>query len=244
MLAMPQPWRRQEDEDIRETGENMPDPSEAHLMEKVRMALRRPEPLRIAPKPPIMVDAVTRLVQKNANLREVFLKCAEQAKFQIEKVSEAELPEKIDAFLKLHNCKSIGIPASPLLDRLNVRSALQFRDFSVLGWGELTLDSSYELDCGITDVFAAVAETGSIAICPNPQNGRALSLLPPIHIAIVDQSNMVADLIDLMEIISARKPRPQITLITGPSKTADIEGGLVTGVHGPGLVQIFFLTGN
>ncbi len=60
-----------------------------------------------------------------------------------------------------------------------------------------------------------------------------------MHIAIVEPSNILPDLIDLFEKI--REDHPAITLITGPSKTADIEGALVTGVHGPGIVQVYLL---
>ncbi len=72
--------------------------------------------------------------------------------------------------------------------------------------------------------YAAVAETGSLVIRPNPGHGRALSLVPPLHVAIVDPSNIVPDLIDLMDKIAGEPYAPNITLITGPSKTADIEG--------------------
>jgi L-lactate dehydrogenase complex protein LldG len=130
---------------------------------------------------------------------------------------------------------------SPLLEKLDLKESLKFRDIDLKTWDELTLDVAYELDCGITDVWAAVAETASLAILPDTKHGRALSLFPPIHIAIVEPKNLVADLLDLTRKMSAIQPPPQITLITGPSKTADIEGSLVTGVHGPGFVQIFFL---
>ena len=108
-------------------------------------------------------------------------------------------------------------------------------------WDQSTLDAAYDLDCGVTDVYAAVAETGSLVIVPTPGHGRALSLVPPIHVAIVEPANIVPDLIDLLEKISAGPRVPNITIITGPSKTADIEGALVTGVHGPGVVRVFLV---
>jgi L-lactate utilization protein LutC len=106
----------------------------------------------------------------------------------------------------------------------------------------LTLDEAYDLDCGITDVHAAVAETGSIVIRPDAGHGRLLSLAPPIHIAVIEPRNFVADLVDLFEKLGRDGIAPNTTIITGPSKTADIEGVLVTGVHGPGLVQLYILS--
>ena len=93
----------------------------------------------------------------------------------------------------------------------------------------------------MTDVWAAVAETGSLVIRPDAHHGRLLSLAPPIHVAFVKPQQIVADLIDLMQMIDADTRAPNITLITGPSKTADIEGSLVIGVHGPGMVRVMLV---
>jgi L-lactate dehydrogenase complex protein LldG len=128
-----------------------------------------------------------------------------------------------------------------LLERLKIAAAITEAGLEVHNWEQLTLDAAYDLDCAVTDVKAAVAETGSLVIQPVPGHGRALSLVPAIHVAIIEPRNLVADLIDLFEKFSRENPPPVFTLITGPSKTADIEGALVTGVHGPGLVQLFLL---
>ena len=63
----------------------------------------------------------------------------------------------------------------------------------------------------------------------------------PVHVAIVEPKNCVADLIDLMDVLGRQTPFNNVTIITGPSKTADIEGALVVGVHGPGEVYTFVL---
>ena len=141
--------------------------------------------------------------------------------------------------MKTQNCRQIGM-AGDLLEKRGVKSALVAGGVDVNTWEELTLDASYDLDCGITDAYAAVAETGSLVIRPSERNGRALSLVPGVHIAVLEPKNFLADLLDLLEKLKGEK-FPNVTLITGPSKTADIEGNLVTGVHGPGIVQIFIL---
>jgi L-lactate dehydrogenase complex protein LldG len=212
-----------------------------NLIEKVRKALGRAQPLAAPPMPPALDDSLRRLVPRDANLTEVFIKSATDAKFKIDLVREEDVVGKLIEFLSAHACRKIGLPASPLLDRLNVCMKLKQAEFDVLNWHDLTLDAAYELDCGVTDVHAAVAETGSIMIRPDPNHGRALSLLPKIHVAIIEPANLVPDLIDLFEQLSRCSPTPTVTLITGPSKTADIEGALVTGVHGPGIVQLFLI---
>jgi L-lactate dehydrogenase complex protein LldG len=71
----------------------------------------------------------------------------------------------------------------------------------------------------------------------SPQEGRLISLLPPVHVAVFPRSRILANLDELLTVI----PRPadqtsSMVLITGPSRTADIEQILIRGVHGPGEV--------
>jgi L-lactate dehydrogenase complex protein LldG len=90
-------------------------------------------------------------------------------------------------------------------------------------------------DIGITSVDYALAATGTFVMLSSPNEARLISLLPPIHIAIFPRSRLLANLDELLSIL----PRPaaqtsSMVLITGPSRTADIEQILVRGVHGPG----------
>jgi len=215
----------------------MPDP----MLEKVRKALGRSRPLANPPTPPQIPDSVARLAAKDANLVELFAKSAVQANFLFEEVPADQIRSRLIEFLRLHQCTKIGIPNSPLLDRLGIPKSLEDAGLTVHRWDLSTLDASYDLDCGLTDVYAAVAETGSLVIRPNPHHGLAISLVPPIHIALVEPATIGPDLIDLLEKIRLEPHPPNVTVITGPSKTADIEGALVTGVHGPGLVQVFLV---
>ncbi len=90
-------------------------------------------------------------------------------------------------------------------------------------------------DVGITSVDYALAATGTFVMISSPHEARLVSLLPPVHVAILPRSRILANLDELLGII----PRPadqtsSMVLITGPSRTADIEQILVRGVHGPG----------
>lgn len=215
----------------------MPDP----MIERVRRALGRSQPLKDPPSPPEIPDPISRLASREADLVDLFAASAVSAKFNLEQVTDDQIGSRLVEFLQLHQCRQVGLCVSPLLDRLGIEPAIRAAHLTPHPWDQSTLDAAYDLDCGITDVYAAVAETGSLVIRPNPGHGRALSLVPPMHIAIVEAANILPDLIDLMDKISGESHAPNITLITGPSKTADIEGDLITGVHGPGLVQIFLL---
>ena len=90
-------------------------------------------------------------------------------------------------------------------------------------------------DIGITSVEYALAETGTFVMLAGAQQARLISLLPPIHVAVFSRSRILANLNELLTVL----PQPaqqssSMVLITGPSRTADIEQILVRGVHGPG----------
>jgi L-lactate dehydrogenase complex protein LldG len=94
-------------------------------------------------------------------------------------------------------------------------------------------------DIGITSADYALAATGTLVMLSSHNEARLISLLPPAHIAIVPRSRILANLDELLSIL----PRPadqtsSMVLITGPSRTADIEQILVRGVHGPGEIYV------
>ena len=97
----------------------------------------------------------------------------------------------------------------------------------------------FAADAAITGVVAAIAETGTIVCESGAKVARASSLVPPVHIAVVAMWQLLPDLYDYFETLGRRSELPaNVNMITGPSKTADIEGVLVTGVHGPGELHI------
>jgi L-lactate dehydrogenase complex protein LldG len=87
-------------------------------------------------------------------------------------------------------------------------------------------------DVGLTSADVALAETGSVLVSAGPGRSRAGSLLPPVHIVILPISKLVPDIFTWTA-NREREMSSQVVLISGPSKTADIEQTLVVGVHGP-----------
>jgi len=95
---------------------------------------------------------------------------------------------------------------------------------------------------GITSADYALADTGTLVMLASPEEARMVSLLPPVHIAVVPRARILSGLDELFMMV----PRPgeitsSLVLITGPSRTADIEQILVRGVHGPGEIHILVL---
>lgn len=91
-----------------------------------------------------------------------------------------------------------------------------------------------DADAGVTDAQWGVAETGTIVLDDRVARARRASLLPPLHVAVLDQRRLLGTLDDLFAEPTVRSAPPHaLTLVTGPSRTADIELQLVVGVHGP-----------
>jgi len=94
-------------------------------------------------------------------------------------------------------------------------------------------------DVGITSADYALADTGTLVLLSGPHEARMISLLPPAHIAVLPCERLLSGLDELFAVL----PDPaaltsSMVLITGPSRTADIEQTLVRGVHGPGQVTV------
>ena len=142
--------------------------------------------------------------------------------------------------VQARSARRILLGRGPVLDALQLPQRLRERGLDVAVVDELTAgtttDAFFQADLGISGVAYAIAETGTLVMASRPHDPRSLSLLPPVHVAVLDHSQLLPDLFDLFAELEADKPElPScVTLITGPSKTGDIELKLVTGVHGPG----------
>jgi L-lactate utilization protein LutB len=97
-------------------------------------------------------------------------------------------------------------------------------------------------EVGINFADYALADTGSLVFLSESRESRLISLLPPVHIAVIARKNILSGLDELFTLV----PQPMaqssaMILITGPSRTADIEMRLVRGVHGPGEIHVIIV---
>lgn len=108
------------------------------------------------------------------------------------------------------------------------------------GSAERSLERVNQWDAGMNWADFGVAELGSVALLASPQQGRSVSLLPPIYVALIPGERLVYSrrqvFAHVAEEVRTRQSRPALTFITGPSRSADIEMDLSVGVHGPGEV--------
>ena len=96
---------------------------------------------------------------------------------------------------------------------------------------------------GITGIFAAIAETGTLLTLSGPETPATASLLPETHIAIVPASRIVHGMEEAWQLLRAERgvPPRAVNFISGPSRTADIEQTVTLGAHGPYRVHILLV---
>jgi L-lactate dehydrogenase complex protein LldG len=152
--------------------------------------------------------------------------------------------EQLTLLLKQFQPRTALCWQHPLLESLSLMSVLKSLTIEPLDYERLATLAPAEqrprmlaADIGITSAKYAIAETGTLVMQSGPGRERLASLLPPVHVAIVDSSQILPDLFDLFALLEASGVAAlasNLVLITGPSKTGDIELKLTTGVHGPG----------
>ncbi|WP_425619227.1 lactate utilization protein C [Anatilimnocola sp. NA78] len=165
--------------------------------------------------------------------------------------SHAQAREVLAGYLLEAAAKTALCWKHPVLDRLDISQFLLERSVASVDY-QSQIDSYFHqrrvtqlaCDIGITSVDVAIAETGTLLMCHRPTQERVASLLPPMHVAVIEQNQIVPDLLDAFNILHERGVQnlpSNITLITGPSKTGDIELQLTTGVHGPGKWRVIII---
>jgi len=147
--------------------------------------------------------------------------------------------------------KSVAVWQHPLIESLNLPDALSgqkvpvvFADLQKTDADSLRrrISESY---IGITSADFCMADTATLVMRTRAGQARSVSLLPSIHVAVIEIERMIADLKELYALL---KWDPQerfegltncMTFISGPSKTADIEATMVHGAHGPREMYVF-----
>ena len=92
----------------------------------------------------------------------------------------------------------------------------------------------FTVEAGITSAIGAIADTGALILWPTEKEPRLMSIVPPIHIAVLKADTIHNSLSEVMQKENWPAKMPgNVVLVSGPSKTADIEMTLAFGVHGP-----------
>ena len=150
-----------------------------------------------------------------------------------EVTGEADVPAAVARYLKSTNLP-LGGCVWPQLARLDWRAA---------GLDLYAREATGEDAVGVTGVFAAIAETGTLVLASGPDTPASASLLPETHVAVVRAGRIVAHMEDAFALAReafGQLPRA-INFVSGPSRTADIDQTIVLGAHGPSRVHIILI---
>jgi L-lactate dehydrogenase complex protein LldG len=194
---------------------------------RVRRALGRSRGVAVAPTPPptpaeLVAASVTGL--DAAALAERFVERSRRAGAHV------------------HLCADAAAATALAIDLVRTRGATAVADASPLAQAIVAADGVVGVDAatadiGITRAWRGVAETGTVVL--RSDEGRLAGLLPPVHLAFLAAADLRPGLTELYADAVAGDGLPaHLVQITGPSRTADIEMTLVTGVHGPGEVHV------
>lgn len=148
-----------------------------------------------------------------------------------------ELRAALAELVEAEAVKKAALWSTQELQALDVAGALQALGVELVS---PQADRRLVADCelGVTGVDAALPETGTLLLRSSPEKPRVVSLLPRVHLAILRRDALRPD---LHQAFAEVKDDPYCVLITGPSRTADIELTLTLGVHGPKSLYVWLL---
>jgi L-lactate dehydrogenase complex protein LldG len=207
-------------------------PSKESILKKIRKALSHSTPLPFPQSegnqsvfPPLPQNAAIEFAEQFTKLQGRFMYCANMQ----------ELTEQLSGLVANRQWTLLYCCEENLKQLLRNSGYSNFSDTSLK-----------DCDCSITSCEALVARTGSVVLSSNQVHGRTASVYAPVHICIAFTRQIVYDVKDALQMMKDKygdKFPSLISFATGPSRTADIEKTLVTGVHGPGEVYLFLTEG-
>jgi L-lactate dehydrogenase complex protein LldG len=211
------------------------------LLAKVRVALEKRPAEAQSPRPAETVLPVSAAARR-ARLGSRFIQQVEAVSGRVVKATtEAAACAAIGSLCRERGVSRIAIGAAVSPDLSSALAGLAKGGSEQVACGPIreqdrasTREQAARCELGIAEAHYAIAATGTLAVIANASNPPSLSLLPPISVVIVKVDNIVDDLASALRLLKPEISNgAQLTLITGPSRTADIEKRIVLGVHGP-----------
>jgi L-lactate dehydrogenase complex protein LldG len=199
-----------------------------NILKKIRQALSNPVPLPFPQSEGAQSVFTTSTEDDVIVFAEAFSKL--QGKF-IYCANEAEFQDQLQQLIQNKKWEKVFCKEDALLNHLEL---LSIKRFEVLA----------DCDVSVTGCEYLVARTGTIVMSTAQQSGRTTSVYAPIHVCVANTSQLVYDLKEALQFLKMKYQNNLPSLISfasGPSRTADIEKTLVTGVHGPKEVYCFLI---
>ena len=207
-----------------------------------RLRQTRPTgPLPDAPRPPIPPWDTTGMVRR-------FTERMEAVRAEVHPAGTGDWPAVLADLVAARGVNTllygVGGPLSGLLEQQFAKTdqpALVPYAEPVETWKERLF---FDTDAAVTSSLAGIAETGSLVLWPTAEEPRLMSLVPPVHFAVLESSRLFPTFSSIVEREgwAGRMPTNAL-LISGPSKSADIEQTLAYGVHGPKELVVLLVSG-
>jgi L-lactate dehydrogenase complex protein LldG len=204
------------------------------VLESVRRALGRSATDPVPPRPDVLPP---RPAGSRDDEIEAFLGEVTALSGVARRVPPADLDLQLERLVREHEVRRACLWATPLLARMDVRRRLERLGVAILP-PDADARALAECDLGVTEADFALAQTGTIGLFSSAEKPRAVSLLPRVHLALVDPAAFRAD---LHQVFAEAKGAPYLVFVTGPSRTADIELTVTLGVHGPQHLHVWVL---
>jgi len=209
------------------------------FFEAIRRAVVADGPAGPPTDRPTIDEAVARRVGSGDDLVATFVEQAEASGMCVHRTPRARLIETIIRSVQQCEARTAAVGLQDEQQSRRIETALHEIGLTLVDWRSAEgRERLFDADVGVTDVLCGIAETGTLVLQCGASQARGLSLIPPVHVAVLRAGDIVPDLLDCPVPLAAASA---MTLVTGPSKTADIEGVLVNGVHGPGQVLAILL---
>ena len=213
------------------------------FLNRIRATLGRDSSSHPPTPPRSGSDELIRLTPRGENLAEIFVQRATSMGMTVHRIPMDALGRLIQSLLSDLQAKTVALDMPSFLEDF-IRDAIADRWKVIDPKLARNLDVQFDCDVGITGIVGAIAETGTLVLSSDKARSRGTFLIPPVHIAVMWESHIAADMIDFMafaQLYVKNHISSALTFVTGPSKTADIEGILITGVHGPKAVHVIVL---
>jgi L-lactate dehydrogenase complex protein LldG len=172
-----------------------------------------------------------------------FVTNARAARVVVHEISGDVVPDALIAEIVLrHRVRRAVVTAEP--EAQAAAAQLTARGVEV---SALSLAAAADADLGVTSATYALATTGTLVVSTDAAGGRSASLLPPVHLCVLPATRIVASSADVLRRLGtsdAGRPPSNLVLVTGPSRSGDIEQIIALGVHGPITVEVALLLGH
>ena len=213
------------------------DPAREEILEKLRAALGRQPGAPVAAIPPTARIAPRQAAAPEAELAQLLTEIGKLSGVTRRLASREEFRDALAELVRAEAVKRATCWTTPEVEAWGVATTLRTLGVEIVpGQADKRLVASCEL--GVTGVDAALPETGTLALTSSPERPRVASLLPRVHLALLRPAVLRPD---LHQVFAEIRAAGYSVLVSGPSRTADIELTLTLGVHGPKSLYVWVM---